>query len=138
MLGVRKPYRRIGRSHWWSHCTRTPDVCDNYRGISLHSIPRQAITCRTILNCIKPCVELQLRESQCGSRMGSGCVGQVFSFRVMTEKAREYHRPLYPYVSFYLGRTIINRFCEQSCTVGGSPMHPQSSAEADCYHLCIS
>ena len=135
MLGVRKPYPRTGTSHWWSHCTRTPDVCDNYCCISLQSIPSQTIICRAILNCIKPCVEFQLRESQCGSRMGRGCVDQVFSFRVRMEKAQEY---LCTYVSLTLERTTINRFCEQSCTVGGYPTHPQSSAETVCYHLCIS
>ena len=61
-------------------------VCNNYRGISLLSIPSKAI-CRAILNRVKPCVELQLRESQCGFRKGRGCADRLFSLRVMMEKA---------------------------------------------------
>ena len=76
------------------HKKGTRTVCDNYRGISLLSIPSKVI-CRAILNRIKPRVELQLRESQCGFRKGRGCADQLFSLRVMMEKAREYHRPLY-------------------------------------------
>ena len=51
------------------HKEGTRTVCDNYRGISLLSIPSKVI-CRTILNRVKPRVELQLRESQCGFRKG--------------------------------------------------------------------
>ena len=76
------------------HKKGTRSVCDNYRGISLLSIPSKVI-CRAILNRIKPRIELQLRESQCGFRKGRGCADQLFSLRVMMEKAREYHSPLY-------------------------------------------
>ena len=36
-----------------------------------------------------------LRENQCGFREGRGCVDQVYNLRVLMEKAREFHSPLY-------------------------------------------
>ena len=69
-------------------------VCDNYRGISLLSIPSTVIY-RTILNRVKPRVELQLHKSQCGFRKGRGCADQLFSLCIMMEKACEYCSPLY-------------------------------------------
>ena len=56
--------------------------------------PKQGL-CRAILNCVKPRVELQLRESQCGFEKGRGCADQLFSLRIMMEKACEYCSPLY-------------------------------------------
>ena len=53
------------------HKKSTRTVCDNYCGISLLSTPSKVIY-RAILNCVKPRVELQLRESQCGFRKGRG------------------------------------------------------------------
>ena len=49
----------------------------------------------TSLNRIKPRAEALLRENQCGFCKGRGCTDQLFSLRVIMEKAREYHRPLY-------------------------------------------
>ena len=68
--------------------------CDNYRGIALLSIPSKVFA-RVLLNRIKPRAEALLRENQCGFRKGRGCTDQLFSLRVMMEKAREYRRPLY-------------------------------------------
>ena len=68
--------------------------CDNYRGIALLSIPSKVFS-RVLLNRIKPRAEALLRENQCGFRKGRGCTDQLFSLRVIIEKAREYHRPLY-------------------------------------------
>ena len=36
-----------------------------------------------------------MRESQCGFHKGRGCIDQVFSLRVLAEKAGEYNTPLY-------------------------------------------
>ena len=68
--------------------------CDNYRGIALLSIPSKVFA-RILLNRIKPRAEVLLRENQCGFRKGRGCTDQLFSLRVLMEKAREYHHPVY-------------------------------------------
>ncbi len=76
------------------HKRGTRTVCENYCGISLLSIPSKVI-CRAILNRVKPQVELQLRESQCGFSKGCGCADQLLSLRIMKEKAHEYCSPLH-------------------------------------------
>ena len=39
--------------------------------------------------------EKMLRESQCGFRKGHGCIDQIFTLRILAEKAREFNTPLY-------------------------------------------
>ena len=68
--------------------------CDNFRGISLLSVPSKVFT-KVISNRLKPRVEHLLRESQCGFRKGRGCNDQIYTLRVLMEKAREFHQPLY-------------------------------------------
>ena len=63
-------------------------------GIALLSIPCKVFA-KAILNRLKPRAESMLRENQCGFRKGRGCADQLFTLRILTEKAREYHRPLY-------------------------------------------
>ena len=50
---------------------------------------------KAILNRLKPRAEQLLRESQCSFRRGRGCADQLFSLRMLMEKAREYHQPIY-------------------------------------------
>ena len=71
-------------------------ICDNYRGIALLSIPGKVFA-KAILQRLKPRAELLLRESQCGFRQGCGSADQLFSLRMLMEKAREYHRSVYIY-----------------------------------------
>ena len=68
--------------------------CDNYRGIALLSVPGKVFA-KAILNRLKPRAEQLLRESQCSFRRGRGCADQLFSLRMLMEKAREYHQPIY-------------------------------------------
>ena len=68
--------------------------CDNYRGITLLSIPSKVFT-RVILNRLKPKAEASFRENQCGFRRGRGCVDQLFTLRILLEKAREFQQPIY-------------------------------------------
>ena len=75
------------------------DHCDNFRGIALLSIPGK-IFCRVIQKRLAERGNQLLRESQCGFRKGRGCIDQVFSLRVLAEKAREYNTPLYMYLCF--------------------------------------
>ena len=68
--------------------------CDNYRGSALLSAPGEVFA-KAILNRLKPRAEQLLCESQCGFRCGRGCADQLFSLRMLMEKAREYHQPIY-------------------------------------------
>ena len=68
--------------------------CDNFHGIALLSVPSKVFT-KVISNRLKSRLELLLRESQCGFRKGHGCNDQIFSLRILMEKARESHQPLY-------------------------------------------
>jgi hypothetical protein len=54
------------------HKKGSRNVCDNYRGIALLSIPSKVFA-TAILNRLKPRAEMLLRENQCGFRKGRGC-----------------------------------------------------------------
>ena len=68
--------------------------CDNYRGIALLSTPSKVFA-KVILNRLKPWAEAHLCENQCGFRSGRSCADHLFTLRILMEKAREFHRPLY-------------------------------------------
>ena len=70
------------------------DVCDNFRGIALLSVPGK-VFCQVIQNRLKEKANRALRENQCGFRKGRGCTDHLFSLRILMEKAREFHAPLY-------------------------------------------
>ena len=67
---------------------------DNYRGIALLSIPSKIFS-RAILNWLKPFAELFLCENQCGFHQDRGYADHLFFLRVLMEKAREFHKPIY-------------------------------------------
>ena len=67
---------------------------DNYRGIALLSTPSKVFA-KVILNRLKPWAEAHLCENQCGFRSGRSCADHLFTLRILMEKAREFHRPLY-------------------------------------------
>ena len=69
-------------------------VCDNYRGISLLSVPGKVYTF-LLYNRMKLAVNKALSEQQCGFRPGRGCVDQIFSIRRIIEMAGEFNKPLH-------------------------------------------
>ena len=69
-------------------------VCDNYRGISLLSVPGKVYT-TLLYNKMKSAIDKALSEHQCGFRPGRGCVDQIFSMRRIIEMAGEFNRPLH-------------------------------------------
>ena len=71
-------------------------VCDNYRGISLLSVPGKVYTI-LLYNRLKSSIDKALSEQQCGFRPGRGCVDQIFSIRRIMEMAGEFHMPLHVY-----------------------------------------
>ena len=68
--------------------------CDNYRGIALLSVLGK-VFCRVIQARLVEKAEHLLREGQCGFRKGHGCIDQIFSLRVLAEKAGEFNTSLY-------------------------------------------
>ena len=68
--------------------------CDNYRGIALLSVPGK-VFCKVLQTRLSKMVNHLLRENQCGFRKGRGCVDQIFNLRILAEKAREFHTPLF-------------------------------------------
>jgi len=71
-------------------------VCDDYRGISLLSIPGKILG-RIILNRLTQYVDKLgiLPESQCGFRSGRGTTDMTFTFRQLQEKCKEHQQDLY-------------------------------------------
>ena len=70
------------------------DDCDNFKGIALLSVPGK-VFCRVIQCKLKEKANQMLRENQCGFRKGRGCADQLFSLRMLMERAREFHKPLF-------------------------------------------
>ena len=71
-----------------------PSVCDNYRRISLLSVPYK-IFCRMLLMRMQEGVENKLREEQAAYRRGRGTTEQIFILRNILEQSAEWQTPLY-------------------------------------------
>ncbi|VDP73940.1 unnamed protein product [Schistosoma curassoni] len=68
--------------------------CDNYRGITLLSIPGCVLN-RVLLNRMKDCVEAQLRDQQAGFRKDRSCTDQIATLRIIVEQLIEWNSSLY-------------------------------------------
>ena len=68
--------------------------CENYRGIALLCVAKKVFG-RALLNRIQNIVEGQLGENQCGFRPNRGCCDQVFSARILMQKAIEFNKAIY-------------------------------------------
>ena len=85
----------------WKDATLVPlfkkkdrKICDNYRGISLLSVPGKVLAL-ILLDRLQAIIEPQLMEAQCGFRKGRGTVDQLWVVRQVVERATEYRTPLY-------------------------------------------
>ena len=67
----------------------------NYRGISLVSMENELLRI-VILFSLKDDVDKVLNEEQCGFMTGSGCLYQIFMFRLIIEKCLSHQMPLVP------------------------------------------
>lgn len=67
--------------------------CDNYRGISLLSVPGKVLS-RIIYNRLSPFIESQLQDHQSGFRKDHSTNDMIFSTRQMVEKSLEQNSPL--------------------------------------------
>ena len=68
--------------------------CDNYRGISLLSVPGKVLAL-ILLERLQAIIDPQLMEAQCGFRKGRGTVDQIWVMRQVVEKATEYRTPVF-------------------------------------------
>ena len=69
-------------------------VCANYRGITLLSLPGK-VYAKVLERRVRPIVEPQIQEEQCGFRPGRGTTDQLFTLAGILEKAWEYAYPVY-------------------------------------------
>ena len=76
------------------HKKRARNECDNYRGISLLSVPGKVLAL-VLLERMQVIVEPQLLEAQCGFKKGRSTVDQIWLTRQVVERAAEYHTPVY-------------------------------------------
>ncbi|CAH8612386.1 unnamed protein product [Schistosoma rodhaini] len=67
--------------------------CDNYRGITLLSIPGKVN--RVLLNRMKDSVDAQLRDQQAGFRKDRSCTDQIATLRIIVEQSIEWNSSLY-------------------------------------------
>ena len=68
--------------------------CDNWRGITLLSIPSK-VFCRVLLKRIDCALDVKLRQEQAGFRKGRGCIDQIFARQNIIEQRIEWNVPLY-------------------------------------------
>ena len=68
--------------------------CNNWRGITLLSIPSK-ILCKIIIRRIEPALDKILRKEQAGFRRGRGCAEHIFALRNIIEQCTEWQRQLY-------------------------------------------
>lgn len=68
--------------------------CNNWRGITLLSIPSK-ILAKIIIRRISKAVDVKLRMEQAGFRPGRGCIDQIFTLRNIIEQCTEWQRQLY-------------------------------------------
>ena len=71
-----------------------PGDCNNWRGITLLSIPSKVL-CKIILRRIDSAINENLREEQAGFRAGKGCIDQIFSLRTIIEQSLEWNVPIF-------------------------------------------
>ena len=84
----------------WKNATLVPlhkkkdrRICDNYRGVSLLSVPGKVLTL-ILLERLQDIIEPQLMEAQCGFREGRGTIDQIWVARQVVERAAEYRTPV--------------------------------------------
>ena len=84
-------------------------VCDNWRGVTLLSIPGK-ILCRIIIERIQEKVNEKIRKEQAGFRKGTGCINQIHILRNIIEQCLEWKQPLFiNFVDFRKAFDSVNR-----------------------------
>ncbi|KAI8516766.1 hypothetical protein Bbelb_053470 [Branchiostoma belcheri] len=87
------------------------DICNNYRGITLLSVPGKVFA-HVILARLRPLLLLKQRPEQSGFTPGRSTVDRVLSLRLLAEMRREYRKPLYAaYVDLKQAFDSVDRQC---------------------------
>ena len=68
--------------------------CNNYRGITLLSLPGKAYA-KVLEARLRTVAEPQLSDEQCGFRPGRSTSDQIFTLKLVCEKAWEYAKPVF-------------------------------------------
>nr|KAG5693079.1 hypothetical protein BaRGS_010638 [Batillaria attramentaria] len=68
--------------------------CDNYRGITLLSIPGKIFN-RILLERMRDSVDGKLRDNQAGFRRNRSCIDQIATLRIIVEQSLEWNSSLY-------------------------------------------
>ncbi|CAG4943626.1 unnamed protein product [Colias eurytheme] len=68
--------------------------CNNWRGITLLSIPSK-ILCKIILNRLSKAIEPLIRREQAGFQPNRSCTDQINTLRIILEQASEWQREIY-------------------------------------------
>ena len=76
------------------HKKKDKTICNNYRGISLLSVPGKVYT-RVLQQRLRKYVEEIVGEEQAGFRKGRGTVDQIFTIRQLAEKYYEKNKVIY-------------------------------------------
>ncbi|KAI8518836.1 hypothetical protein Bbelb_020930 [Branchiostoma belcheri] len=84
LLGVILPFWKKGPK----------DVCSNYRGITLLSVPGKVFA-NILLARLRPLLLRKQRQEQSGFTPGRSTVDRILTLRLLAEKRREFRKPLY-------------------------------------------
>ena len=83
--------------------------CENNRGITLRCVASKLFQI-IIITRLSDGIETTLRENQCGFRKNRSCTDQLFSLRVIMERALEYNLPLcINFIDFKAAFDSVNR-----------------------------
>ena len=84
------------------------EVCNNWRGISLLSVPGKVFG-RIIANHVQTLAETMIDETQCGFRKMRGCNDIIFVGRQLQEKARELSKHIICFFDIKKAYDTVNR-----------------------------
>lgn len=83
--------------------------CENYRGISLLSVPYKIFS-KVLAKRLEPLVENVMGEYQCGFRRNRATTDHIFTIRQTLEKCHEYNIPIHQlFIDFKQAYDSINR-----------------------------
>jgi len=98
---------------------RTLSDCNNWRGITLLSVPSK-ILAKVIIRRILDAVDDALRKEQAGFREQRGCIDQIFTLRNIIEQCTEWQRQLY--VNLWTSKRHLTAYTETAFGVSFDTM----------------